>query len=56
MDIPPVLFIQDAGSMQRPRVVAGAAYLARELSTDYRVITPEMRRSQCRLPSLEGSD
>jgi len=39
----PVLFIQGAGDMYQPegsgRLVA---YLARELSTDYRVIAPEM--------------
>ena len=43
MDSQPVLFIQGAGSMNEPEGSGRlAAYLARELGTDYRVIAPEM--------------
>ena len=43
MDTQPVLFIQGAGSMHDPEGSGQlAAYLARELSTGYRVIAPEM--------------
>jgi hypothetical protein len=39
----PVLFIQGAGSMHEPEGSGRlAAYLARELGTDYRLIAPEM--------------
>jgi uncharacterized protein len=43
MDTQPVLFIQGAGNMHEPEGSGRlAAYLARELGTDYRVIAPEM--------------
>ena len=43
MDTQPVLFIQGAGSMHEPESSGRlAAYLARKLGTDYRVIAPEM--------------
>ena len=43
MDSQPVLFIQGAGSMHEPEGSGRlAAYLARELCTDYRLIAPEM--------------
>ncbi len=43
MDSQPVLFIQGAGSMHEPEGSGRlAAYLARELGTDYRLIAPEM--------------
>ena len=43
MDSQPVLFIQGAGSMNEPEGSGRlAAYLARELGTDYRLIAPEM--------------
>jgi hypothetical protein len=39
----PVLFIQGAGSMHQPDGSGRlAAYLARELGTDYRLVAPEM--------------
>ena len=39
----PVLFIQGAGTMHEPEGSGRlAAYLARELGTDYRLIAPEM--------------
>lgn len=43
MDTQPVLFIQGAGSMHDPEGSGRlAAYLARELRADYRIIAPEM--------------
>ena len=43
MDTQPVLFIQGAGSMHEPEGSGRlAAYLARELSTAFHVIAPEM--------------
>jgi uncharacterized protein len=43
VDSQPVLFIQGAGSMHEPEGSGRlAAYLARKLGTDYRVIAPEM--------------
>jgi uncharacterized protein len=43
MDTQPVLFIQGAGSMYDPEGSGRlATYLARELSTGYRVLAPEM--------------
>jgi predicted alpha/beta hydrolase family esterase len=43
VDSQPVLFIQGAGSMHEPEGSGRlAAYLARELGTDYRLIAPEM--------------
>ena len=43
LEAQPVLFIQGAGGMHQPEGSGRlAAYLARELGTDYRVIAPEM--------------
>jgi hypothetical protein len=43
VDTQPFLFIQGAGSMHDPEGSCRlAGYLARELSTGYRVIAPEM--------------
>jgi hypothetical protein len=43
VDSQPVLFIQGAGSMYEPEGSGRlAAYLARKLGTDYRLIAPEM--------------
>jgi uncharacterized protein len=43
VDTQPVLFIQGAGNMHEPEGSGRlAAYLGRELGTDYRIIAPEM--------------